>query len=56
MSYRHGFQFTSPSHNLFSINEPPHRLKETDLGAYDHEYDSTVAYGKTIFWKLTKIF
>ncbi|WP_229669388.1 hypothetical protein [Legionella impletisoli] len=54
--YQHGFKFTSPSHNLFSINEPPHRRKETDLGSYDHEYDSTAAYGKTIFWKLNKEF
>jgi len=54
--YRHGFHFTSPKHNLFGITEPPPRNIITNKGRYDYEYESSAAYGKTIFWKLNQDF
>lgn len=49
--YKRGFRFTQSKHNIFAIMEP--LPKE---GKYQHIFESTAAYGKTIFWKLTKDF
>lgn len=54
--YRHGFQFSNPEHNIFSVDQPSPKGKKTKMGMYDHEYDSVAAHGKTIFWILNKEF
>lgn len=63
---RDGFHFTDPSHNIFSVPESKvdvtiHwkvRNKKTGAevnskvrGKYSYVWQSTAAYGKTIFWK-----
>ncbi|NHR03890.1 hypothetical protein HA052_01650 [Chromobacterium haemolyticum] len=50
--YIEGFKFTSPSHNVFDIAEPPAKNKRAEFGFYDYVYESTSAYGETIFWKI----
>ena len=43
---------TLPLHNILSTPEPPHKRIKAEYGYYDNMYISTVAYGKTIFWKV----
>ena len=54
--YKHGFHFTNPEHNIFSLNEPRLKRKKTNKGTYDYEYESVATHGKTIFWKLNQDF
>jgi len=61
-----GFRFTAPAHNIFDVKETSHpttiywkvRDKKTGKevnskvrGSYKCVWESTAAYGKTIFWK-----
>lgn len=64
---RHGIKFTDPSHNIYSINESTKLIikskttktkidgkimkKTQEVYRYDHVYESTAAFGGTIFWK-----
>lgn len=52
--YLSGFKFTKIEHNIFSILEPPLRHKLSINGVYDYSYESTAAYGSTIFWKYSE--
>jgi hypothetical protein len=52
--YLSGFKFKNIDHNIFSILEPPPRHKISINGKYDYAYESTAAYGSTIFWKYTE--
>jgi hypothetical protein len=54
--YLDGFKFTSQGHNILAVQEPVPYEKTTKRGSYTHIYDSTAAYGGTIFWKLNKDF
>ncbi|CAJ91174.1 hypothetical protein CMPELA_00115 [Cupriavidus necator] len=62
-----GIRFTDPSHNIYGIKESTKLVKKIkttkikvngkietrkeELWRYDHIYQSTAAYGGTIFWK-----
>jgi hypothetical protein len=62
-----GIKFTDPSHNIYDIKESTKlvikykftkkkvagkiTIEKTELYRYDHVYESTAAYGGTIFWK-----
>jgi hypothetical protein len=60
-----GIRFTDPAHNIYDIQETSYptntywesrnrrtgAIVRTPRGHYDHKYDSTAAYGGTIFWK-----
>ena len=64
---KHGIKFTNPDHNIYSIKESMKmviktkttktkkngkiEVKTEEVYRYDHIYDSTAAYGGTIFWK-----
>lgn len=61
-----GIRFTDPAHNLYKIEEKEvpgeewwrdEKGKKTKLrGKWTHKYESTAAFGGTIFWKLTDDF
>lgn len=56
-TYKAGFKFSDPSHNIFGIQEPPPlRKKGEKEGYYDYTYISTAAHGNTIFWKISDEF
>lgn len=54
-----GIVFTDPAHNIYGIKESRKLVvvtktvnnKPVEVGRYDHVYESTAAYGGTIFWK-----
>ncbi|WP_454726657.1 MULTISPECIES: hypothetical protein [Cupriavidus] len=64
---RNGIRFSDPSHNIYGIQESSRviikckitkkkvkgkvEVKKEEMWRYDHVYDSTAAYGGTIFWK-----
>lgn len=64
---RVGVRFTDPAHNIYDINESSKlvikykvtkkkvngkvEIHKEELYRYDHVYESTAAYGGTIFWK-----
>jgi len=66
---RHGIKFSNSSHNIYSIEESLHvvvRMKVTkikvngkvtehreEVARADHTYESTAAYGGTIFWRIS---
>lgn len=54
--YERGFQYSDPSHNIFSAPEPPPVLKKGQNSYFYNTYISTAAHGRTIFWKLDKQF
>lgn len=55
--YTNGFKYSDPSHNIFSVPEPPHIKTKGRKGSYcDTTYISTAAQGKTVFWKLDEAF
>lgn len=54
--YKTSFKFTTPSHNIFSVKEPPPLKIRTPKGVYNTVYESTATHGRTIFWKLNKDF
>ncbi|QQS33242.1 MAG: RHS repeat-associated core domain-containing protein [Acidobacteriota bacterium] len=47
--YKTGFQFTSPSHNIWNLPD-----KKSGSRKYDFKYESTGAQGQTTFMKLTQ--
>ncbi|MGC5885752.1 hypothetical protein [Ralstonia pseudosolanacearum] len=69
---RQGIKFTSPTHNIYGIDESTKivikykvvkikvgkktKTKKEEVSRYDHVYDSTSAYGGTIFWKFNPDF
>lgn len=64
---RHGIKFTDPLHNIYGIKESTRLIIKTkstkvmldggilkkaeEVYRYDHVYESTAAYGGSIFWK-----
>jgi hypothetical protein len=64
---RQGIKITDPSHNIYNIENSTKSVIKTktvhkkkngktttetvEVGRYDHIYESTAAYGGTIFWK-----
>jgi len=64
---RNGIRFSDPAHNIYDIKESARvvikwkitkkkikgktEVKKEELWRYDHVYESTAAYGGTIFWK-----
>lgn len=64
---RHGIRFPNPDDNIYDIKESSKLViltktikkkikgklvtETTEIGRYDHIYESTVAHGGTIFWK-----
>lgn len=64
---KHGIKFTEASHNIYNISASSKLvilsktvkkrvkgksvIEKTEIGRYDHVYESTAAYGGTIFWK-----
>ena len=67
---RRGFCYSDPSHNIFGVeekrvlviktktitNKKTKKSETTEVGRYDYVYESTAAYGSTIFWKLGQDF
>ncbi|MGB7070785.1 MAG: RHS repeat-associated core domain-containing protein, partial [Pyrinomonadaceae bacterium] len=47
--YRSGFQFTSPSHDIWNLGS-----RRSGNSRYDYKYQSTAAFGQTTFMKLTE--
>ena len=52
-TYKYGFKFSDPSHNIFGVKEPPPKHIKGERGYYDYVYISTAAVGNTIFWKVS---
>ncbi len=55
-TYRKGFQFTDPKHNVFLIDESPPVARKSRGKIYHYTFDSTSAQGQTVFWKLNSDF
>lgn len=51
-----GFRFTNKNHNLYKMKEPPPYDLQGSKGGYQYVFNSTAAYGQTIFWKYSKEF
>jgi hypothetical protein len=50
--YSDGFRFVMQEHNIYGIASPVGLNRKGGLGSYyNYAYDSTAAYGGTIFWK-----
>lgn len=55
--YKLGFVFASESHNIFNVPSPAAKNKKGSLGGYyDYTFDSTAAYGDTVFWRYNLAF
>jgi hypothetical protein len=53
--YPYGLKFTNPKHNIFGLTEHKRESKETqNKNKYEYAYETTAAWGNTIFLRHTK--